>query len=308
MKVEFAHNGFHQQALLNGMPSFLRICLSETFSPDFNVHVHTLDASSSSRLDWKSADQFVEKCRSYASYALWELEGGFSLETFRDEAFFLTFELAVEHFVNTVWSSYKEISLGVVLFKGPIEKYIELQHDLKLIASRFPEDVAIFVLLDTERLIHPSHFFSFARQDLLMHFYPVIKGKWAEKFSTSLPCLGWDHGNSPFGYFSSSIFPQKKGERQELAILYPQDEALEEIDRVISELQGKCFRMLPESLLDQEWEGIDDLIVFSSSLKERGRRKLMGFCAAGGRVVHVGASIGVDHEIGFEDYIREVFF
>lgn len=60
------------------------------------------------------------------------------------------------------------------------------------------------------------------------------------------------------------------------------------------------FRIIPEEFLINKWDGLNDLIVASISVGPQCKRKLQGFCAAGGRVLTAGSSLGLANEIQFE--------
>ncbi len=46
------------------------------------------------------------------------------------------------------------------------------------------------------------------------------------------------------------------------------------------------YKVIPEHLLTQEWEGIDELYVPQNGVSAQGRRKISGFIAAGGTIVN----------------------
>lgn len=64
------------------------------------------------------------------------------------------------------------------------------------------------------------------------------------------------------------------------------------------------FRMIPEVFLTQEWDRLDFLFVYSKNINLQGRRKLQGFCAAGGTVITLGERLGVPLEITFEEWLQ----
>jgi hypothetical protein len=61
---------------------------------------------------------------------------------------------------------------------------------------------------------------------------------------------------------------------------------LEKMDRLLATLGS--FKPVYEPLMTEQWDGLDELYVFPEALSPQGRRKLMGFLAAGGRVIEVG--------------------
>lgn len=61
-------------------------------------------------------------------------------------------------------------------------------------------------------------------------------------------------------------------------------EVLARIDRLFDQLPS--FRAVYENMLTEQWDGLDLLYVLPEALTERGKRKLRGFEAAGGKVVY----------------------
>ena len=64
----------------------------------------------------------------------------------------------------------------------------------------------------------------------------------------------------------------------------------EGIDACLMELErrGTPYRLIAEMYLTEEWDDLDDLIIFSPLLSKQGLRKVQGFVAAGGRVRKFG--------------------
>ena len=75
-----------------------------------------------------------------------------------------------------------------------------------------------------------------------------------------------------------------------VGVCFPADsecssDVIEKIDRLLSSLPS--FRPVYEPLLTEQWEGLDDLIVIPEAVTAQGKRKLMGFVAAGGNVIEL---------------------
>lgn len=68
--------------------------------------------------------------------------------------------------------------------------------------------------------------------------------------------------------------------------------------------QQKSFRIIPEVDLAAEWEGLDCLIIDTQLVNIQFKRKLQGFCAAGGTVVFVGESLHLAEEISFDEFFK----
>lgn len=177
---------------------------------------------------------------------------------------------------------------------------------LDLLANRLPDTLPCYLMLDLEnihsllwqaQLVHPERFERFGL---------ILKG-------AQLPfkALGWEEGTSPFGYFAQH--PQAIPPLEEATIgicLPPMDfyrpSQWQGIEQGLYWLKstGKPFRLIAESHLVTEWDGLDYLLYNPHGLSSQGRRKLQGFCAAGGTVVTLGSTLGLAEEISFEDFIK----
>lgn len=63
------------------------------------------------------------------------------------------------------------------------------------------------------------------------------------------------------------------------------------------------FKLIAESHLTLEWDGLDYLLYCPAGLTDQGKRRLQGFCAAGGTAISVGELIALPHEILLDDFI-----
>jgi len=86
----------------------------------------------------------------------------------------------------------------------------------------------------------------------------------------------------------------------QLGICFPGDgqcsgAILERLDALLPAQES--FRPIYEPLMTEQWDGLDELYVFSGAVTPQGRRKLLGFCAAGGTVITEGALLGVPNEV-----------
>ena len=63
------------------------------------------------------------------------------------------------------------------------------------------------------------------------------------------------------------------------------------------------FKAIPEETLITEWDGFDWMIVASKTIGSQGKRKLQGFCAAGGTCATIGEPIGLANELDFNAWL-----
>ncbi len=86
-------------------------------------------------------------------------------------------------------------------------------------------------------------------------------------------------------------------------IVIPEDAALnpqtmQGFEELISwtEMNHGTFRAIPETLLNEEWDGIDRLAFYAPATTLSGKRKALGFAASGGKIISFGGIIGVEGE------------
>jgi hypothetical protein len=176
---------------------------------------------------------------------------------------------------------------------------------LTLLSGHLPEDLPVYVFLDATasvsdlvhhiQLLHPERF------DRLRL---AVKGSFLP-----LDHLGWQiptqHGYS--GYFPVQLPPV---EEVTIGICLPSKNLYHPpyyagLDRVIQWLQEKRlrFKIMTESHLTLQWNGLNELFYLSTGLSAQGKRKLQGFCAAGGTAVAIQELVGLPHEMAWDDWI-----
>ncbi len=302
-------------------------------------------------IDWDTCYYQAEQAVLKGKWILWELDiktGNFPM-FIQDSALFFSLGLSIEEFLRRLWKPFKEKSLGVSLFRGsthftenflwteqheihyqerilecPLlpkhllrqmfgaDVFVEYLHRL---ASFLPDSLLVFCLIDVSFVKSTAELAFLLSKERFQHILLGLK-----KCRAPLGHLNWEEGACLGGwvgrgapYFSS--VPEIK-----TAVCLPLEdkispEVLSALDAVFLEL-GRfdvSFRVIDESHLNECWDGIDDLLVLTSSLSSQGLRKLHGFLAAGGRVVSIGALLGLENEISLESFTKnlseaEVFF
>ncbi len=184
--------------------------------------------------------------------------------------------LAADYFSEKFWRTYEAQTAAVAIYRGAFDAMpLEL---LRRIAERLPDELPIFVLLNREsgraRLAHKLSreklgSFRVAIED---SFLPVNGWIWRDPFVMLAP------GDEKVGL----CLPEEQLCSQEIL-----DEAEALCDQL--EAQGIKYRVVSETFLTEDWEGLDLLYVWPFLVTPRGSRKLMGFCAAGGVVEKIGA-------------------
>lgn len=262
------HNGI----LINGKP----------FVPEIpgNALLIGLDASLRSDLKWDGARELAKGAN--GRYLLWEFDWGSDEFSLYDPVVFQAFGQAIDHFVKTLWEEFKEETLGVVLYRGTIDfadRFIwPLEHleecgqssvsyatvfaaYLHRLLSFFPDVVQPFCLFDTSGCGSRSRLAQLLSKERFEHIHLSLSATQTSELAICLP-----HDD------------------------YLTDEQLDRLDQVMAELQsqGAAYRIISESRLAQEWDGIEKLLILPEAVSPMGRRLLQGFEAAGGEILSVG--------------------
>jgi hypothetical protein len=249
-----------------------------------NIASVRLPARLSDDLTWIVGEagelECAHKMVAEGKFLFWEIDLG--LEDLQlmpeDSSSFYSFSLALEEFTKRVWPNFQEHTFGVSLYRGGAdfsslfpsshwerEGSDEQLHTTQLfseylhrLVSFLPDAALIFALIDL-----PAEL-SFARQCQLFS---------KERFESIH--LGFQSGHA----------------LATVGICLPGDDhitrsVLEQFDAAAAGLiaEGTPFRVVAEEKLTEEWDGLDRLIVFPSAVSARGKRKLLGFIAAGGVV------------------------
>jgi hypothetical protein len=118
--------------------------------------------------------------------------------------------------------------------------------------------------------------------------------------------FGWELGGARRGWIGRREDALEEASPS-VGVCLPSDdkltsEAMTLLDGLFEQLKNKKipFRTIPEALLTEEWDGLDSLVVLQSALTVQGKRKLHGFCAAGGRVFVQGEPLGLSNEFSVE--------
>ena len=207
---------------------------------------------------------------------LWQMDFGLEAGSvpLDDEAAFRSFGIALDHFVATVWSAYKEKTAGICLYAGrpdaawllkdgpaDIDAFAEYLHRL---ASFLPDEAAVCCWFDVGHLTDPGRIAQLLSKERFAHLDLEVEG--TTLFSTPQASVG-------------ICLPLIENFTQEIE---------EELSALILELQKQdiSFRLISEAFLTEEWNELETLYVLSKAISPLGKRKLQGFCAAGGVVEH----------------------
>lgn len=303
MNITHNFSGFQQSFLLNGI----------SYNP--NIQVISLEAGVRASLDWKEVEKEAFQAIENGRMILWEFELGLFTELpapFSDEGQLQALKLSLEHFRKTVWSSFKSSTIGAIIYKGTadfsaqfpwnVEEEIRyqawLENDLdtpflrrlfcqqicfdylNFLFPSLPEDLLPFLFLDAQGLSF-ADFLSLTSRERFPHANLAITSDYFDQYSLILPSLRW----------KQEKVMQQPSQRVHLGVCLPSAQCRNEkvwntAANALKELNTP-FLVMTETHFPHEWDGIDEVIVFTEGISMQGRRKLNGFKAAGGWVREV---------------------
>lgn len=208
------------------------------------------------------------------------------------------------HFPRKIWeSSFLDWSGELCLH--PTDSSYELyciqmlSEYLHRLISFLPDSVLPFALFDVASIRSPGKIAQLFSKDRFEHVQLALKG-------ARCPFSGicWNEGHYGQGCLGNSMSQSQELSHQPegqnllktlpspaVGLYLPQDKFLdafliEELDQVILKLNADqtAFRIIPEEKLTEQWDGINELLVPSQAISGQGRRKLLGFAAAGGSI------------------------
>lgn len=181
---------------------------------------------------------------------------------------------------------------------------------LHLLSHRLSDAIPCILLLDAGSLASSPIW-----QLQLLHPEPFDPLVYAIK-NGGLPfeSLGWDGPPSNFGYLGTTL-PSVSPSKAEVSIgfcLPPGDKICPShyhpFEKAMLSLLHRDipFKLIPESQLTTQWDGLDHLLYAPSALSREGTRKLQGFCAAGGTAVTLEHKTGLSHEIDLTNFMEKI--
>lgn len=261
-----------------------------------------LPALAENDLDWKDELALARKVVEEGGKILWQMDLGIDtvLEPMTDEAIFQQRALALTTFSKVVFPLFAEKSAGIVIASSELYRSIARQDEWEDDFEGLEEPFRTHLKAMTVFADYVHRLASFLPDEL----QAIVRID--AQSATDLGDIAFLLSKERFRHLSLEVsgwFPQEGT----LGFVIPEDmhygkRALEEVNEVFSWLQEKNikFRLLPEMLLNEEWNGLNTLIMMGSFVSPVGKRKARGFVAAGGDIISYGVGIGIDGEVVLE--------
>ncbi|MBA2728676.1 MAG: hypothetical protein H0U49_10950 [Parachlamydiaceae bacterium] len=303
----------------------------------FETITIALEADQKSDLNWNEALAIADAAILKNFKIFWDLKLGLfdKLNSpLSNHPQFLNLKLAVEHFKNVVWTKYMCNSIGVCLYRGRanftdsfrwgdketanLNEYLQVESKgerqkliaqfcqcaaidyIKLLAEELPDDAEPFALIDISGIDSLVDQARWQDSSLASPLRFALKG-------TQIPLnhqLAWNLGNSPLGYISSTAL-KLSHPNSSIAVCMPSilehKDIQNELEKLLVNLNSHDipYRLISEDKLTVEWDQLDYLMVISKAVTSTAMRMLLGFCAAGGTVLHLGSPLGLEGELPF---------
>lgn len=250
-------------------------------------------------LDWSREIELAKTIRELGKRIIWKcnlgLEGAFY--PLDDEMHFQAASLAMTRFSELVWPQFKDCTEFVCLYRGTasfeacfswsarqlvdFERFSENESVFskrlfaaesfaiyfQMLSHRLPDEAKVLLLFDVTSLGSPITALQVISKERFEHFTIGLRG-----MELPLEGLWWEGAKLEYRKIDASIgvvFPVVPCERLEMLLSLPN------------------VKILFESFISEEWEGLDQIYVIAGSLSTQGMRKLSGFRAAGGEIIEI---------------------
>jgi hypothetical protein len=183
---------------------------------------------------------------------------------------------------------------------------------LNLLAGSISDSLPLFLLLDAAESCDPFTVAQLLVKERYSRFHLAVAGTVAE--SIGIGEMSWGGKMLTKGMISRVLPNSRENsktedtqEKPKVGVCLPNYPVLlsckyADFHQAMKTLyeKGVAFRVISEFELTGEWEGLDYLVVDTNGIQKTLKRKLCGFCAAGGTVVSVGPLLRLSQEVNFE--------
>ncbi len=175
---------------------------------------------------------------------------------------------------------------------------------LHRLSSFLPENLIPFCFLDVSSIESEAVLSLLLSRERFQHILLALKHA-----KLPLGCLNWEEGQCFGGWVGRGSPYFSAVHDVTLGVCVPLEEnmtqeLLNQLDGVFVELDRLqiVYRVISELYLSEGWDGIDELIVFGSATSTQGLRKLKGFLAAGGKIIHADGPLGLESEMSLREF------
>lgn len=179
---------------------------------------------------------------------------------------------------------------------------------LHRISAQLPEELLGFVWYDCMRIENQSFLAEILSKKRYCHLNLLLENHRAPIADISDSIAG-----EGFGFLEPDKEWDLKPKSPKIGVVFPNDGSLYQtthmfFDQVFDELfdHQTSYRLIPEFLVTENWQGLDTLIFMNKSLSLNGKRILQGFSVTGGSLVYLDLPINLDNEISFQEFLNNL--
>lgn len=175
---------------------------------------------------------------------------------------------------------------------------------LHKIAALLPDGVLPFVFYDTKSIEKSSFLSQIFSKKRYTHLHLILENQ-----NIPLADISLEPSLKASGYLLDKKVKLQAFEMPTIGLILPNDKELlysthlqinEALDKLAE--KGVSYRIVPEFLVTESWEGLDALIFLKRSLSSNGKRILQGFCVTGGNLIYLDEPLHLENETSFEKY------
>ncbi len=313
---------------------------AEAIPDGFNAVRIGLDACLTANLDWKAQHQTASQLSEKGLKFLWDIDLGLFdklVYPIDHEMQFQALMLSLVHFRDSLWNAFRDQTIGLCLYTGSADFSTHFPWDetqrtnlhtwqsqkegastqlfcsdvaaeyLCLFARQLPDALTLFVRLDAEGISDPLLRAQLLIRERFNRIQLAVKGS-----QGNVPNFGWNDQAGLRGYIGRETL--KPAKPVNAAVCFPGlstggEPAQSELSDVFNVLDriSLPYRVIPENELTTEWDGLDYVFFTSQALNLQTKRKLQGFCAAGGTAVTAGDKIGLPQEINLAEFKSNIW-
>lgn len=253
----------------------------------------------------------------FSEHYLWDEEQVINLQEWLKDLFLEIEPFAKETCIDA--SNFKELTPSRLRLKKEGQHLLKFfcrdvfGEYLSLLASRIPDQLPLFLLLDATTIEDCFVMAQMLNKERYPRFHLAVK-KRVDLVDTQFLGgeMAWEGSPSAKGLISRTKKTDVTADKAILGFCLPRMSICRpsltialrnSLSLLLS--QEAPFRCIPEAHLGMEWDGLDYLIVDTQHVETSFRRTLKGFCAAGGKVVFIGDSLGLTEEIPFKIFYEQ---
>ena len=249
-------------------------------------------------LDWNREIALAKTFVDQGKRIIWKCNLGLESAFYPldDEMHFQAASLAMGRFSEIVWPEFKDCTEFVCLYRGSadfeasfswtprqLEDFARFSEEeggrerlfaaesfaiyFQMLSHRLPDEANVLLLFDVSTLPSPVIALQAISKERFEHFTIGFRG-----MDLPLEGLWWEGEKLEDRKIDASV-----------GVVFP----VAPCDRLETLLSLSNVKVLFESFISEEWEGLDQIYVVAGSLSTQGMRKLSGFRAAGGEIIEI---------------------